>query len=308
MKKLITNIVFTKNRPLQLHGYLESLYKYFPPEMFQTYILYKVDRFHEQYLQLFKTFSQCEVVEEDDFYTDFLNILEKSSTDYILFGVDDVVFFDSVDFDIIDKVFNSCGDDIFGFSLRFSREFVEKGSDKINELNIDNQKIYSVDWTSGRTPTTRYPFELGATVYKTDFVKNIICNVQNQNHLVKKMFTPNSVFMKLMVVSKLKRKTLKKFGYFYSPNKLESWPCRWCQQNFEMLPKKLFFQRICASAIQVNMVNITTKNGSDNSIELSVEKLNEKYKKNYRMDMYAYSKNKPSETHSGREFFFIREN
>jgi len=36
MKKMITNIVFTKNRSLQLGGYLESLYKHFQHELFQT--------------------------------------------------------------------------------------------------------------------------------------------------------------------------------------------------------------------------------------------------------------------------------
>jgi hypothetical protein len=34
---MISNIVFTKNRPLQLGGYLESLYKhFFQRELFQT--------------------------------------------------------------------------------------------------------------------------------------------------------------------------------------------------------------------------------------------------------------------------------
>jgi len=47
MEKRIGHIVFTKNRPLQLHGYLESLYRFFPAERMQTCILWKEELFTE---------------------------------------------------------------------------------------------------------------------------------------------------------------------------------------------------------------------------------------------------------------------
>ena len=46
--KMINNIVFTKNRPLQLDAYLEGLHRHFPLELIQTYILYKVELFEEE--------------------------------------------------------------------------------------------------------------------------------------------------------------------------------------------------------------------------------------------------------------------
>lgn len=104
--KLISNIVFTKNRPLQLAGYLESLYRYFPPEQIQAHILWEQELFTQQYEQLFLRYPNCTVVRERDFSSDFFKILEQIETKYVLFGIDDVVYFDSVDVGLIDAAFN----------------------------------------------------------------------------------------------------------------------------------------------------------------------------------------------------------
>ena len=133
MNKMISNIVFTKNRPLQLDGYFESLYKYFRPELFQTYVLYKRELFEEEYKQLFCKYPDCRVIEENDFHSDFLEIVNKVDTKYILFGVDDVAYFDSVDFEVIDETFNRFPEDAFGFSLRFSKEGIESGNNLVSE-------------------------------------------------------------------------------------------------------------------------------------------------------------------------------
>ena len=113
MEKMISNIVFSKNRPLQLDGYLKSLYRYFRPELFQTYLLYKVELFEEEYRQLFCKYPDCIVMEENDFHDDFVKIVNQVNTKYILFGVDDVAYFDSVDFGLIDDTFNRFPDGIF---------------------------------------------------------------------------------------------------------------------------------------------------------------------------------------------------
>ena len=115
MEKIITNIVFTKNRPLQLEAYLESLYGSFTRQLIQTYIIYKVEFFDEAYKDVFQRFPECVVVREADFHSDFMQILNQAATKYILFGIDDVVYFDSIDFDVIDDAFAAYREDIFGF-------------------------------------------------------------------------------------------------------------------------------------------------------------------------------------------------
>ena len=69
------------------------------------------------------------------------------------------------------------------------------------------------------------------------------------------------------------------------------------------MPACLYFQKLCASAIQINRVNTTVSNPTDGSSEHTVEALNEKYKQGYRFDIGAIEKNKPMVTHVGREYF-----
>jgi hypothetical protein len=112
--KMISNIVFTKNRPLQLDAYLESLFRHFSPELIQTYMIYKPELFEKEYQQLFQKYPNCIVIRESNFHNDFLKLLNQINTKYILFGIDDVVYFDTVGSEVIDETFNRFGKDILG--------------------------------------------------------------------------------------------------------------------------------------------------------------------------------------------------
>jgi hypothetical protein len=306
MPKMITNIVFTKNRPLQLEAYLESLYRFYSRELIKTHIIYKVELFENEYEKVFRKYPDCVVIKEDDFQSDFLTVLSKVDTKYIMFGVDDVVYFDCVDFDVIDETFTKYTGDIFGFSLRLGKDAAKNDSDNLSEAVAAGQTVYSIDWTQGRTPTTRYPFELCATIYPTALVRKVIGSAMNSNPLIRGLFSPSSTLMKLLGINKLKRKILKRFGYFFNPNTLESWNCRWCQNYSEALPNRLYFQKPCASAIQVNMVNISKRGDIDNAAKHTVKALNEKYKIGYRFDIDFVCKNKPKATHCGVEHFHLK--
>lgn len=303
MKKMISNIVFTKNRPLQLDAYLESLYRYFPPELIQTYIIYKVELFDEQYMQLFRKYSACTVVRENDFHSDFLKILRQVNTKYVLFGVDDVVFFDSVEFDVINQTFREHSEDIFGFTLRFSPESLKDSNDIITDITVAGQEISRLNWKNGQTPHSRYPFELCCTIYATSLVRKVVSNTMNNNLLLKKLFSPDSVLVKALGKVGSRRSILKSFGYFFSPNTLESWNCRWCQNNSDLLPSFTYFQKLCGSAIQINIVNTTTKNIFEVTDEHRVEALNDKYKQGYKYDIDFLSANKPKDVSAGQEYF-----
>ena len=303
MGKKISNIVFTKNRPLQLEGYLESLYKHLSCELIQTYILYKPELFDTEYRQVFSRYPDCIVVRENVFNNDLFDILSQIKTEFILFGVDDVVYFDSVNFDVIEETFQKYAADIFGFSLRLSRQNIGKNNEPISEVNVAGQILYRINWPQGRTPNTRYPFELCATIYCTELIGEVLRGSRNGNRLLERIFAPDSPVTGVVGRLFSRHSVLKRFGYFYNPNSLESWNCRWCQRNAAKLPGWLYFQKNCASAIQVNMVNISTKNNWDDSEKYTIESLNEKYKQGYRLDTDYITKNKPTATHCGQEHF-----
>lgn len=303
MQKRITNIVFTKNRPLQLEGYLQSLYRYWPAELVQTVIIYKTELFGADYKKVFNKFSCVRAVKEGDFHSDVMNAIAQTETEYILFGIDDVVFFDSVDFSVIDKTFDKAGKEIFGFTLRFSPDSTELSEDELICEQIDGQKVYKIDWTKGKSAHSRYPFELCCTLYRTELVRQILAELVSSNPISSRFLKPNSGVIKILWKTGWSRSILKRFGYFFSPNTFESWPCRWCQKNSDRVAHFTYFQKLCASAIQVNMVNTSTINTFDGTLNESVEALNEKYRQGYRLDIDYLANNKPSTMSCGHSYF-----
>ena len=303
MEKIISNIVFTKNRPLQLHAYLESLYRFLPAELIQTYIIYKVELFKQQYEQLFQQFPACVVVKEKDFHSDFLKVVNQVETQFTLFGIDDVVYFNPINFDSVDAAFREYSDEVFGFTFRFGPPIFKDTGDVVENTEISGEQLHRLNWKKGQTPVSRYPFELCSTIYKTELVKKILCGTMNNNQLMKTLFSPGSFLTRAMSKIFSTRSTLKSFGYFFSPNTLESWNCRWCKKNAEKLPSFFYFHNQCAVAIQVNMVNTSTQNISCGSEEHTVEALAEKYKQGFRLDIDFVTKNNPVGIHCGPECF-----
>lgn len=301
--KLVTNIVFTRNRPLQLEAYLESLYRFFPRDLIATFVIYKVEQFTEQYEAVFSRFSDCIVIREGDFHGDVLGVIRRAETKYILFGIDDVAFHDCVDLGLIDRTFDQCRGDIFGFTLRFDPQSAADGGDAIVPVSVGDQCVYRLDWTRGQTPHSRYPFELCCTFYPTEMVKKIIDSSMNGNPVVRGLFKPGSPLIKCVGKVCSTRSILKSFGYFFSPNTLESWLCRWCKSHPGDFPNFTYFQKLCASAIQVNMVNTSTRNTFDGTDEHTVEALNEKYKEGYRFDIDDFIAHRPPELSCGKEYF-----
>jgi hypothetical protein len=293
----IAHIVFTKNRPLQLHGYLESLRRFLPSEVMQTYILYKPDLFGAEYETCFAAFPDCRIIRETNFHRDFMRLFESIQAEYVLFGIDDVAYFDGIGTDTIEKTFAVMGKKLFGFSLRLDKRQMPQdiAANNVKDCDIDGQAVYTVDWTKGQTDSTRYPFELCATVYRTQDIRKLFAAVMSRNLFVKLAI----LYGKFFEV----RSLYKRLGFFYNPNTLESWCCRYVQNHPRQFGPFLAFEKICASAIQVNWVNISTENGAEDSPELTVEALNEKYSQGFRLDIDWLIEHKPAQTHSDREYF-----
>lgn len=304
----IANIVFTKNRPLQLHGYLESLRRFLPSEEIQTSILYKPDLFDAQYEACFASFPDCRVIRETNFHQDFLQLFESLKTQYVLFGIDDLAYFDSVSLEIIEKTFARLGEKLFGFSLRLDKCQMLRDIETMNvkDYDISGQTISAVNWTQGQTSAARYPFELCATIYRTKDIGCLLAAAVSRNRFANRFLRPGSAFADLYGRIFKARKLFKRLGFFYNPNTLESWCCRYVQRHPKEFGSFLAYQKICASAIQVNIVNTSTANEIDGDANYTVEYLNQMYRQEYRLDIEFLSQNKPKVTHSGRECFKLK--
>lgn len=288
---------------MQLEAYLQSLYHHLSQKNFQTYILYKVDRFDEQYSELFKEFPDCIVIREKDFHDDFINLFEQIDTKYILFGTDDVVYYDSVDFAVIDRTFDMFPKDIFGFSLRLRPQTLIEQADAVAEVDCAGERVYRINWQRAHSHNGRYPFELNSTFYRTPLVRQILSHVARERPLLKKIFAGESLRVKFLKQILSMKNFLASLETFNNPNNLEGYCYRWCKTHKSKMPDYLYFQKLCASAIQVNRVNTTVDNPTDGRSEHTIEALNEKYKQGYRLDIGAIEKNKPQVTHVGRQHF-----
>ena len=304
MPKLITNIVFTKNRPLQLEGYLESFYRFMPKENVNTYILYKEDLFGEQYEEVFRKFNHCRVIREKNFNRDLLEILSQVETEYINFGTDDVVYFDSVDLNVIQETFRRFEKEIFGFSLRMNPQSIREGC--IDSYTINGQDVFSVNWKQATDKTARYPFELNGTIYRTKLVREIVSHVSRDKKVLKRIFEKNSLHVRLLSKLFSMKTFLILLEAFRNPNSLEGHCYRWVKTHKGKYPKKLFFQKLCCSAIQVNIVNTVVDNPIDGSEEHTIFALNDKFKLSHRFDIDFLIKNRPQQTHVGKESFRLK--
>jgi hypothetical protein len=300
----LTNIVFTRNRPLQLEGYLESFYRFMPRENVNTCILYKEDLFAEQYEEVFQKFNHCRIIREKDFNRDFLEILAQVKTEHVNFGTDDVVYFDSVDFDVIEAAFKSFEQDIFGFSLRMNPQSIQEY--RIGSHEINGQEVYSVNWKKAKDKTARYPFELNGTIYLTEMVREIVSHVSGDKVALKKTFAKSSLLVRILSRVFSMKNFLILLDAFRSPNSLEGNCHRWVKTHKSKYAGKLFFQKLCCSAIQVNIVNTERDNAVFGGAEHTVEALNEKFKRGYRFDVDFTASEKPRQTHSGQESFKLK--
>jgi len=180
---------------------------------------------------------------------------------------------------------------------------LQTANNPASEIEIAGEKVFRIRWKKARSRHARYPFELNSTVYKTDLVKKIVAHAAKEHPMLQKWFTRESVPLRLLRCITSMKHFFVSISTFHNPNTLEGHCHQWCKKNRSKIPSYLYFQKTCASAVQINRVNTTTDNPIDGSNEHTVEALNEKYRKGYRFDIEALKAKKPNETHVGRDFF-----
>lgn len=181
-KNGFTVICFSKDRAFQLKEYLRTLLLNMNKEIeHDIYVLWKAsdDKFKSSYKKVMDMFFEVKFVEEVNFSDQLLEIVNNSRR-YILWGVDDVIFYDYVDFESI----MDCMDkhtDILSCILKLSPEITfcqpsNKYSKTPKQFIDINEHILKYD----RTETTEdwnYPFELSSAVMRKKDVISYITTI-----------------------------------------------------------------------------------------------------------------------------------
>ena len=110
-----TIIVFSKDRPMQLHAYLESLLSFSDAHENDVTVLFRQTP-EIDYKRVISAFSNINWVKEENFHTNLLNAISVAE-DFIMFGCDDVVFKSPFSLELSKNILCK-NEDIFGFSFR----------------------------------------------------------------------------------------------------------------------------------------------------------------------------------------------
>lgn len=168
---MISVIVFSKNRPLQLEAYLGSLLALSDIHSEQITIILDSD---ELYLDLIKKFPFCNWIKEKQyggFDKTFRTVIDNFKDDEnILFGVDDGIFVRGFPTRIIELVLKK--PEVLCFSLRLGRNIEPK-------INFPQNCVISMWKWPGMPGDYGYPIDLMCSIYKAKLIKDL-CNLNKQ--------------------------------------------------------------------------------------------------------------------------------
>ena len=162
---MISIIVFSKGRPMQLHGYLESLLMFSDASQDMITVLYcETDGI--RYEKVMNKFPNVKWIKEQQFERNLKEILDQSN-EYIMFGCDDVVF--TRKFSLIKACeYLSNNNQVFGFSIRLG----ENIKPMPENLSKDSE-VMEWKWEGCKEAHYNYPWELDCTVYRKDDVMQL---------------------------------------------------------------------------------------------------------------------------------------
>jgi len=231
-------IVFSFNRPLQLYSFLESVYKY-TSNLSKISVLYRSEneKYESAYQEVQQLFPEVFFIRQGKRpKVDFKPLLLQcfnSSSEYIVFGVDDIIVKDYIDFDECISVMKKI--DAHGFFLRLGKNItrVYNGGYKVQQ-----PKLYSVKKDIFRFTIKKgvkywgYPNNVDMTIYKKS--------------VIEKFFKSESYTSPNKLEAKWSSKSVKnRIGLCFETSKILNIPLNIVQRDFSnkhedsFSPKKL---------------------------------------------------------------------
>ncbi len=183
--KSVDLIIFSYNRPLQLYAYLESL-QHYTKNIQKTYILYRAssDEFERGYQEVQKDFPLVEFHAQTrhssgDFKPLLLKLcFERSLSEYIVFGVDDIIVTQFFDVQECVDALEQAGS--YGFYLRLGKNinrsyFVPNVTFSLPDFIEIRPNIVEWDLDKGNSASPwYYANTVDMTIYKKDVIKKTL--------------------------------------------------------------------------------------------------------------------------------------
>lgn len=175
----INFIAFSKNRPLQLDGYLRSFQHAFEGQSeLDLSVIYAHDsEYQHAYREVMGQYPWANFVRETDFYKNLISLFNDS--EFTCFGCDDVVFTRRVDFiRVVERMRDT---QAFAFSLRLGKH-IEKSmfSGQMSQPEYEDDG-HVMTWDLHKAHAHGdfgYSWELDGTIYPTDVAKQVVMDVR----------------------------------------------------------------------------------------------------------------------------------
>ncbi len=266
---MINIIVFSKDRPLQLHAYLESLFFWSKIKQQYVTVLFKESK-AQPYEGVLSSFPGVNWITERYFLQDVLNSISPNRP-FTLFGCDDVVFVHS--FDINECVsLLSRHEEVLGVSLRLGLNIRPRP----RRMKCLASGMMYWKWNERGMPLHwNYPMELDGTVYRTNDVLQELEGLSPTE-----IMNPN--FLETILAQKAADKHL--------PRR-DAMAC---------------FKKACCTVITVNRVQDTHPNSFDQKSDYTVEELFRKYQEGYRIDFRKISRMRHSKVHVDGSYLHMK--
>lgn len=179
-------IVFSRNRPLQLHGYLTSLFQHVEdPEALRVDVLARVEApYDAAYRAVRDEFvGRVAITERQDFATDLRRCLATANEPLMAFGVDDAVFVAPFSVNRVAAAFRD--DEPLGVSLRLGRNVVRSMfHGPVSQPTLQPNSDW-LTWNATAPDAVGdwgYPWEIDGTAYQTAFVESVVEALVESGH------------------------------------------------------------------------------------------------------------------------------
>ena len=269
---VVTVVVFSKDRPLQLDAALSSIeLNLADGEASDIHVLYRAStpRYAAGYRILAGQHPRAILHAEADFKSDLIGLLSRAA--HVIFLVDDTIFV--AEFALAAAI-NALALDpgLVGFSYRLGRNttycYTLDKPQRLPAFDPIGAGTLSFDWTSAEHDFG-YPLEVSSSMYRTADI--------------------------LPIIERLA---------FRNPNTLEAGLAHEADGFRTTRPRLACYQQSVALSVPANMVQTAWANRVDGRPELAPEALLERYEVGDRIDVQHYQGHVPNACHEELEFRF----
>jgi hypothetical protein len=267
-------IIFSFDRPLQLYALLESLQQY-GNDINSITIIYRTSnkRYKKAFNRVASQFPQVHFLRQRtiaDFKTLTLQAIEQTSSDYVVFAVDDNIVKDT--FSLHECISWLEKTDAYGFYLKLGTHldycYTENKSQLLPPLTHIHHDIYSWEFTSGEKDW-HYPNTVDMTLYRKRDLIDLFKSMEYTN-----------------------------------PNLLEGQWAGWWVQHGAPSNKGLFYENSKILNIPLNKVQTINILNRDMNLYTPKELL-EKFESGYKIDIAQLYQFKNKAVHTEYEPLFI---